>query len=96
MRWAADERAAAAGANVKQNWRVEQYVVDGSVTILALFYDSETAVLDVELRNGAIYRYFAVSRRMLEDFREASSPGRYFNTHLRGRHGEQLQRGRVR
>lgn len=73
---------------------MEQYVVEQSGTILALTYDPDAATLDVELRNGAIYRYFTVSRRMVDELRNAPSPGRYFNANLRGRHGEQERRSR--
>lgn len=63
---------------------VEHLEIEQSQTLAALSYEPETAVLDVEFRNGAIYRYFAVPRRLLRDVAEADSPGSVYNRRLRG------------
>jgi hypothetical protein len=54
-----------------------------SSTISSLRYDADHSILDVELRNGAAYRYFAVPAHVFEDFRTAGSQGRYFIEHIR-------------
>lgn len=41
------------------------------------------ATLTVRFRNGAVYRYFTVPRRILDAFLAATSKGAYFNRHIR-------------
>jgi hypothetical protein len=48
-------------------------------------YDSSTATLEVEFRNGSVYAYHGVPRDRYDALLSASSKGRYFNTHLRGK-----------
>jgi hypothetical protein len=57
-----------------------------SSLIASIGYDSTTATLEVELMDGAVYRYFAVLRRHAEELLEAESPGRYFNEQIKPRY----------
>jgi hypothetical protein len=41
------------------------------------------AILDLEFRSGAIYRYFAVPPAVVEGLLAAQSKGVYFNTYIR-------------
>ncbi len=45
---------------------------------------SPQAELDVEFRSGAVYRYYAVPRVVLDGFLAAESKGVYFNRHIKG------------
>lgn len=47
-------------------------------------YDSSTAVLRVEFRNGSVYEYIDVPRHHYDALLAAPSKGRYFNACLRG------------
>ncbi len=44
---------------------------------------SREATLEIEFRNGAIYRYFLVPRVVFEGLLAAPSKGRYFNRQVR-------------
>lgn len=48
-------------------------------------YDSSTAVIEVEFRNGYIYQYLDVPRDHYDALLAATSKGRYFNACLRGK-----------
>ena len=58
-------------------------VLDSS--LLAAMRYSDRATLDLVFRNGAVYRYFAVSARIVEGLRTAPSPGAFFHRHIRNR-----------
>jgi hypothetical protein len=58
-------------------------VLDSS--LLAAMTYSDRATLDLVFRNGAVYRYFAVSTRIVEGLRTAPSPGAFFHRHIRNR-----------
>ena len=58
-------------------------VLDSS--LLAAMTYSDRATLDLVFRNGAVYRYFAVSTRIVEELRTAPSPGAFFHRHIRNR-----------
>ena len=58
-------------------------ILDSS--LLAAMTYSDRATLDLVFRNGAIYRYFAVSARIVEGLRTAPSPGAFFRRHIRNR-----------
>ena len=69
-------------------WRVARRrhrtcVFDSS--LLAAMTYSDRATLDLVFRNGAVYRYFAVSARIVEGLRTAPSPGAFFHRHIRNR-----------
>jgi KTSC domain len=54
-------------------------------SVLANVTYSLDATLDLVFRSGAIYRYFAVPRRVVDGLIAAESKGAYFNTHVRNR-----------
>lgn len=58
--------------------------VDSSV-LASVTYDGSESVLQLEFRNGAIYRYVAVSVAVYDDLLAADSKGSYFNGRIRGR-----------
>lgn len=45
-------------------------------------YEAATAELEVEFRNGDVYRYYAVPPSMHRDLIAADSPGAFFNRHI--------------
>ncbi len=58
--------------------------VDSSLLASAA-YDVSESVLQLELRDGAIYRYLAVPAAVYDDLLAADSKGSYFNKQIRGR-----------
>jgi hypothetical protein len=52
-------------------------------SLLASMQYSLDAILTLEFRSGAIYRYFAVPPAIVEGLIAAESKGAYFNRHLR-------------
>jgi hypothetical protein len=54
-------------------------------SLLASIGYSIHATLDVELRSGALYRYFAVPRAVFDGLMAAESKGAYFNFNIRNR-----------
>lgn len=55
-----------------------------SSTLLAsVIYDIGELILQLELRNGAIYRYFAVPAAIHDGLLIADSKGSYFNRKIR-------------
>lgn len=57
-----------------------------SSLIVSIGYAADTATLEVELVDGAVYRYYAVLRRHAEELLAAESPGRYFNEQIKPRY----------
>jgi hypothetical protein len=55
-----------------------------STLLKAVSYDSQTALLEVELRDGAVYRYL-VPTRIYDELLQAESKGWYFNRYIRNR-----------
>ena len=43
------------------------------------------AVLELEFRSGAVYRYFGIPPHTFEELLRAQSKGGYFNSHIRNR-----------
>jgi hypothetical protein len=54
-----------------------------SSNISAVDYDSETTTLTVVFRSGTTYSYAGVPQDTYEALRNASSPGRYFQTAIK-------------
>jgi len=50
--------------------------------ITALGYDAATAVLEIEFRNGSIYRYFCVKPSDYRDLLASSSKGKFFQARI--------------
>lgn len=55
-----------------------------SSLLVGVAYSSH-ATLELQLRDGAIYRYFGVPRSIFEGLVNAQSKGAYFNRYVRNR-----------
>jgi hypothetical protein len=56
-----------------------------STSLNAAAYASQTGVLKLEFRSGAVYHYFAVPVPARQEFPGAESRGGYFNRYIRNR-----------
>ena len=54
-------------------------------SVLSAMTYSHEGTLELVFRSGAIYRYFSVPPRVVEELIAATSKGAYFNRHLRNR-----------
>jgi KTSC domain len=57
-----------------------------STAVRAVGYDQARRVLQVELRNGAVYDYLDVPRAVYEAFMNADSKGIYYNRQVRDKY----------
>ena len=48
-------------------------------------YDAAQSLLDLQFRDGTIYRYFAVPPSTVDQLFVADSKGAFFNRHIRNR-----------
>jgi len=55
-----------------------------STCIARVGYEADAALLDLEFRDGALYRYFGVPAEVYEGLLSAPSKGLYFNHQIRG------------
>lgn len=67
-----------------------QRVLVQSTTLASAGHDARAAVLELQFRNGAVYQYFHVPRRVYQDLLWAQSKGSYFNQNIRGRYPYRL------
>jgi hypothetical protein len=56
-----------------------------STSLNAATYEGQDAFLELEFRNGAIYRYLGVPEQVYQELLSAESKGQYFNQHIRNR-----------
>lgn len=63
---------------------MEREPVDSS-SLSSLGYDARRHVLEVEFRNGGVYRYLDVPEDAWTELREADSKGRYLNSEIKPR-----------
>ena len=63
-----------------------QRVFVESTTLGSAGHDAQSAVLELQFRNGAIYQYFLVPPSVYRDLLGAHSKGGYFNRNIRGRY----------
>jgi hypothetical protein len=56
-----------------------------STSLNAATYQGEYAFLELEFRNGAIYRYLGVPEQIYQELLSAESKGQYFHQHIRNR-----------
>jgi len=56
-----------------------------STALTAATYQDQSALLELEFRGGAIYRYAGVPSQVYQEQLIAESKGRYFNLHIRDR-----------
>lgn len=68
---------------------IEEYPLPLSSSLVSVRYDSGTSTLDVEFRQGEIYRYFMVPRATLHGLLAAPSAGAFFSQEIRPRYQEQ-------
>ena len=64
-----------------------------STTLRSAGHDAQSAVLELQFRNGAVYRYLLVPQTVYRDLLGARSKGGYFNQNIRGRYPYQLVQG---
>jgi hypothetical protein len=60
-------------------------IVLKSTSLNAMAYQDQQALLTLEFRSGAIYRYFGVPGETYRGLLLAESKGTYFNRHIRNR-----------
>jgi len=66
-----------------------------STTLKSLSYLTERSLLDLEFRDGAVYRFFDVPPGCLEQLLASDSKGAYFNLRIRNRFRHQRVSGAV-
>lgn len=59
-----------------------------SSNLKSVGYDPNTATLEVEFHNGAIWQYYDVLESTYYEMKSASSIGKYFNANIKGQHSE--------
>lgn len=57
-----------------------------SSNILAIGYDEDSQVLEVEFNHGSVYQYMGVPQSELEGIMNADSKGKYLNANIKGRY----------
>ena len=57
-----------------------------STTLRSAGHDAQSAVLELQFCNGAVYQYSLVPRGVYRNLLGARSKGGYFNQHIRGRY----------
>ena len=57
-----------------------------SSTLRSAGHDAQSAVLELQFHNGAVYHYALVPRSVYRDLLESPSKGTYFNQNIRGRY----------
>lgn len=58
----------------------------GSSAIAGIGYSKRLHILDIEFRNGAIYRYFDVSQQAYRHLMKAESKTRYYLQNIKGKY----------
>jgi hypothetical protein len=61
---------------------IKRFPVESKV-IAAIGYSKRLGALEIEFRNGAIYRYLAVSPSVYEALRHAPSKARFYDENIR-------------
>ena len=65
---------------------IQRMEVAGSTNIASAGWCSTRFCVDVEFKNGAVYRYHNVSAKTWEDFMAAESKGEFVNLVLKKKH----------
>jgi hypothetical protein len=65
---------------------VEKTEFPNSSVVSWICYALDEGELEVSLVNGTAYLYFEVPWQVADGFRDAESPGRYFNKEIVGRY----------
>lgn len=64
---------------------MKRIVVDSS-SIAEVGYDPHREIMEVEFRNGGLYRYLEVPAEVYREFEEAESKGRFVNLRIKPEH----------
>ena len=56
-----------------------------SASLASIGYNEREQVLEIEFRNGGIYRYSGVTKEFFAQFMTANSKGRFFTIKIRGK-----------
>ena len=57
-----------------------------SSAITSFGYDERTRILEIEYRNGSVYRYKEVPRHIWDELKHADSVGAYVNANIRDKY----------
>lgn len=60
-----------------------------SDSLASVGYEANISVLEIEFRNGSVYRYFAVPRSAFEELMQAPSAGTFFLERIKDVYGFQ-------
>ena len=55
-----------------------------STTVRSIGYQGKSRILEIEFQSGVVYQYVDVPARVYEEFWQAESKGKYFNSKIRG------------
>lgn len=61
-----------------------------STMLVSVAYSPDRTLLDLEFRDGTLYRFFDVPETCFQQFMTADSKGAYFNHHIRNSFRHQL------
>jgi hypothetical protein len=64
---------------------VRRQAID-STSIASVGYDAGSSTLEVEFRNGHVYQYLEVAKRLYWELMSAQSVGAYLNREIRDQH----------
>ena len=59
-----------------------------SSNIRSIGYEQSTLTLEIEFHSGGIYQYYSVPLNVYEALMKASSHGKYFHAHIKGKYGD--------
>ena len=54
-----------------------------STTVRSIGYQGKSRILEIEFQSGVVYQYVDVPARVYEEFWQAESKGKYFNSEIR-------------
>lgn len=63
-----------------------EHVPVESSNVASIGYDPESQTLEVQFVNGGLYSYGGVPDGLFEQFRDSNSPGRFFQSHIKGQY----------
>jgi hypothetical protein len=63
-----------------------------SSNIKSIGFDKETTTLEIEFKNGTVYRYEPISEDTYLELIQAESVGKYFNQHIKNASGINVER----
>jgi len=54
-----------------------------SSNIVSAGYDPDNETMEIEFTNGTVYQFFNVSEALYQQFLQAPSKGKFFNTYIK-------------